>query len=105
MKPIISGNTSPPTSSTITGSTGTATTTTIKPTSTASTKTSTVSTAETTFTETATDAPGGNCTGIAPFNTVTAYNRGLYAANWWTQGETPSPTTPAWAAWKYASAC
>ena len=111
MKPILNGNISPPTSSTTTGSTKTATTTIIKPTSTTSTKTSSVSTTKTT--STATITPVGNCAGVATFNAATAYNGGskvtynggLYTANWWTQGEIPSPDAPAWAAWKYVSAC
>ncbi|KAF1806541.1 carbohydrate-binding module family 5 protein [Mucor lusitanicus] len=103
MQPVIGGN-PPPTS----------TTSTVGPTST-STSTSTVTTStstKTTTTTTPTTSPA-TCNGIAVYNASTAYNGGvkvtyngnIYISQWWTQGETPSPSGPAWSAWKYVGPC
>lgn len=108
MQPVIGGN--PPTTST----TSTAVSTSTSAVTTTTTKSGTTTTTNTTATSTATSTAIPNaCSGIAAYNAENAYNGGskvtynggLYTANWWTQGETPSTSAPAWAAWKYVSAC
>lgn len=102
MQPVIGGNTPQPTSTT---------TTTV--TSTASSATTTLTTTTTTTTTIIGTPTHGVCDGVPAYNAANAYNSGvkvtyqggLYSAQWWTQGETPSQTGPSWSAWKYLGAC
>lgn len=84
------------------------------PTSTAATSTVATNTGTaTTSASTATPSSGANCSGTAAWVSSTAYNSGatvsyngnIYSAQWWTQGETPKPDSPAWASWKLVKAC
>lgn len=87
------------------------TTGTVAPTSTATTTTATGS--GTISSSTATPTSGAGCGGIAAWVAATAYNSGatvsyngnVFAAQWWTQGETPDPNGAAWASWKLVKAC
>jgi hypothetical protein len=113
MKPILSGNVA--TTTTAGSTTTSATTTATGVTTTITTTTTTVVTTETTtVTPTAAPTTGtGKCAGVATWNSATAYtggsqvvyNGGLYKAQWWTQGETPSPASPSWSTWTYVGAC
>jgi len=54
-----------------------------------------------------------NCTGVAVWNSATAYTSGqqvqesgkAYSANWWTQGQSPAANSGAWAVWKLLGSC
>ncbi|WP_220800690.1 glycoside hydrolase family 19 protein [Mitsuaria sp. WAJ17] len=54
-----------------------------------------------------------SCTGIAVWNSATAYTSGqqvqesgkAYSANWWTQGQSPAANSGAWAVWKPLGSC
>lgn len=82
------------------------------PTATA-TATSTGTVTTTSGTSTATPTSSTGCAGVSAYNASTAYTAGnqvtyngnLYKAQWWTQGETPSPTGPAWGVWQLVKAC
>ncbi|CAO3649621.1 unnamed protein product [Mucor hiemalis] len=82
------------------------------PTATA-TATSTGTVTTTSGTSTATPTSSTGCAGVSAYNASTAYTAGnqvtyngnLYKAQWWTQGETPSPTGPAWGVWQLVKPC
>lgn len=107
MQPIISGN-PPVTTATTTTTTKTATSTTTVATTTTVSGTKTTSTAGPTPT-----SGSGICAGIATYDAAKAYNGeekvvykgGLYKAQWWTQGETPTTEGPTWNSWSYVGAC
>lgn len=93
--------------------TATATATTATATSTTAVTTTTGVTTTTSGTATATPTSSTGCAGVPAYNASTAYTGGsqvvyngnLYKAQWWTQGETPSPTGPSWSTWQLVKAC
>lgn len=61
----------------------------------------------------ASQAHAVSCTGLAVWNSATAYTSGqqvqesgkAYSANWWTQGQSPAANSGSWAVWKPLGTC